>query len=292
MNQTKTNQKPKGLSLSKANKIEIGWVLGLSLFVALFAMLGGLAGYNPDSNFVISGFKLSKDMLYFGFLTSLGVVPGFLILAQIVNPSKETPKFTRGLNVAGWLLFSVCGILAYMVLVAILVQYCYFPVVLGHFVTAFVVCVYEYLVLKLYAYQRIESTAIGWEIFRFGLVGIVATIADFLCTSMTRMALTPTGLNEFVVTFIAVTIGFAVGVVVNYFLSVYMVYKATKSKASKTWWGIILFIVMSAVGLGIGIGMESLFYNHLQWPYILVFLFRTAVVLVWNYLSRKFVLFK
>lgn len=279
---------------SKKEWIMVGIMI---LIVSLFSLFGNLGWYESGATISLGGYDFSKDWLYWSFLVSLGLVPGFILISFIFNPAGVKPVFRRSLHVFSWLFFSVCGIPAYMVIATILGQFLHCPVMLSHYVAAVLTLLYEYLIIKLYAYDKLEAKFIGWELFRFALVGVVAAITDFLCTTATRAACNATGLADLAngslyVTLIAVTVGFAAGVVVNYILSVYMVYKAsTKSTAGK-WWGVLLFIALSAVGWLIGIGIEYWLYNLWSWTYILVFIIRTLVVLIWNYLSRKLILFK
>ena len=82
-------------------------------------------------------------------------------------------------------------------------------------------------------------------------------------------------------------------------MSTYMVYKASKSNLAKTAKGVIFFVVLSAIGLGIGIGLEYLLYDLFYltlgigiFIYPVVFVVRTLVVMVYNYLSRKLLIYR
>ncbi len=267
---------------------------GLIVFCALFTLLGGLGGYDPTDTIAVSGYELPKRLLYWGFVIGLSAVAGFVLLVFAVNPPQNRAHFKNNANAWSWLIMGLLGIPAYCVLAVLLAAFARVPLALAHFLSALAVLFYEYLNAKLYAYGRIDDKRIAWEIYRFALVGIVATVCDFLVTTTVRSALqaTPLAANDTAITAIAVTLGFGIGVIVNYVCSVYIVYKASRKSNAKTFGGMVLFVLLSAVGLGIGIGMESLFYDYLGWAYLGVFAFRTAVVLVWNYLSRKFFIFR
>ncbi len=283
-----------GKVFKKVGKAEIVKVLVLIIACSLFALLGAYGGYDPTDVWKLADLVFPKKLMLFGFLIGLSEVVFFNISFFILNPHEEKASFESGSRAWSFLILGFLGVFAYMVMVSLMVTYAYVPLMAAHFIAATITLAYEYLNALLFAYGNLDNKKIIWEIYRFILVGLLATAADFLCTSLTRQVLTShTGLAAVLITVIAVTAGFTIGVILNYICSVFIVYKATtKANISKTFGGVVLFILLSAVGLLIGIGMEALFYNHLGWPYIGVFVFRTAVVLVWNYLTRKMFIFK
>lgn len=279
------------------NKKEWIIVCILALAGALISILGGIGDWNPDKTITISDYSLSLDLMLWAGMVSVFIIPAFQAAVFIIDPEGSKPVFKRTLHVVAWGLFVICGVLAHMVLTVLMIQFAGLSGYLAHPISMFVVLIYEYLITKLYAHGCLESGFLGWELFRFALVGIVASVADFLCTSLTRAGLNATGLADMssgttVITVIAVTVGFAVGVVINYLLSVYMVYKSSNRSTARKWWGVLLFILLSAVGLLIGIGIEAWLYDSVGLSYILVFIIRTVIVLIWNYISRKLILFR
>jgi GtrA-like protein. len=152
------------------------------------------------------------------------------------------------------------------------------------------------------------------EILRFAIVGGGATIIDF-CFGLAVKAIIGGRLDQFWIETLAVIVGFLVSTVFNYFLSVIWVFKnVNNEKRLKTRMQMLLFVVFSAVGLGIGIGLQNLgayvcmsswsidisnigfttvFSQNAGafWSYAVVFVIKTTVTLVYNYLSRKFFLF-
>ncbi|MCR5332473.1 MAG: GtrA family protein [Bacilli bacterium] len=156
------------------------------------------------------------------------------------------------------------------------------------------------------------------EIIRFIITGVIATLVDFLVSYLVASFLPDSiGVWKEVIYTAA---GFIVSLVINYFLSAYWVYKnVDKSVDKKSFKNIALFVGLSCVGLALGIGimigfkaidthaLHSNFEDWLKfivdnknysfsaksfWWAILFFGFKTLVVLAWNYLSRKFFIFK
>lgn len=146
-----------------------------------------------------------------------------------------------------------------------------------------------------------QKTLFG-EIMRFVLVGGLATVVDFLAMGVTLYLFDPSLYPSFFNAFygggeptllancFGTGIGFLVGLMANYLLSVIFVFNEKGN--SKSLKGFIIFAIFSAIGLGIHIlGMYLLngLLNLNQW---LVKIFLTLVVLVYNYLTRKFLIFK
>jgi putative flippase GtrA len=138
------------------------------------------------------------------------------------------------------------------------------------------------------------------EICRFLLVGGLATVVDFLIMALTQFILEPTLYTTFwdiftakstgYVNVLATAAGFCVGLLFNYILSIVFVFEE-KGK-SKTPYGFVVFALLSLAGLGIHTGGMWLFNGLLGINQWIVKIVLTLVVLVWNYLSRKFILFR
>lgn len=140
------------------------------------------------------------------------------------------------------------------------------------------------------------------EIFRFLLVGGLATVADMFVMGVVLYAFKPSLYPKFynvfygggkpstAATVVGTGCGFIAGLLVNYILSVLFVFEH-KGK-SKTVGGFMLFTVLSAVGLGIHLAGMYIGYNLLHGNEWVIKILLTAVVLVYNYLSRRFILFK
>ena len=139
------------------------------------------------------------------------------------------------------------------------------------------------------------------EIARFAIVGVIATLADFIASGIVLYLFAPSMYTNFTDIFnsegasvaaqcVSTGVGFVVGVVVNYFLSVFFVFEEKGN--SKTAIGFILFVVLSAGGLAINVVGMYLFVDFAGWNYWLIKILLTCVVLVYNYLTRKFIIFR
>lgn len=114
------------------------------------------------------------------------------------------------------------------------------------------------------------------QILKFGVVGIVAFIIDYgMLLFLTEIF----GINEL----ISAAISFTVSVIFNYIASIKWVFDVNKKQGIKD---IILFILLSIIGLGIN---EYIIYlgNNIKINYKISKLFATAVVMVYNFITRK-----
>lgn len=167
-----------------------------------------------------------------------------------------------------------------------------------------------------------KEKGIWGEILRFVITGGVATIIDFAVSSVVAAFLPAANPNtawDFWRTVIFTAAGFIVSLIVNYLLSLFWVYKnVDKSAKTKSFKAIALFVGLSAIGLGLGIGINYAFialdnaalhvnfedwlkfisdksysFNAPQFFWALLFFaLKTLIVLIWNYVSRKKLIFK
>ena len=117
------------------------------------------------------------------------------------------------------------------------------------------------------------------QIIKFGLVGVVATIIDYLLLYV---------LTEYfnIYYLISSIISFSVSVIFNYIASIRWVFDVDKNKNSKIK-ELVVFIILSVIGLGINQLFMWLLSDKLNIYYMISKLFATVVVMCWNFITRK-----
>jgi putative flippase GtrA len=146
-----------------------------------------------------------------------------------------------------------------------------------------------------------------WEIFRFLLVGGLATVVDYVVSALFHgLVLPPKLIGETWSLIISTALGFSAGLLVNWFLSLAFVFKAVRDKkqaSSKK--SFLVYCVVCLIGLAISLlGMQlvqilpnfPLFgvkkFLGSSWTWWLMKIALTLIVLIWNYVGRKFFVFK
>ena len=139
------------------------------------------------------------------------------------------------------------------------------------------------------------------EFMRFIIVGGFATIIDMFVMGVVLYAFDPALYPAFynvwfggrnpttTATVVGTCCGFISGLIVNYALSVIFVF-VNKGK-SKSATGFAIFAGLSAIGLGIHTGGMYIGYNLLGINEWIVKIFLTIVVLIYNYVSKRLLLF-
>jgi len=116
------------------------------------------------------------------------------------------------------------------------------------------------------------------QIVRFGVVGVIAFVIDYgVLLLLTEVA----GIHYLASSAVA----FVVSVIFNYILSITFVFETDQNQSKGTQFS--LFAVMSAGGLGINQLMMWLLSDVMFIPYQLSKFLATAVVMVYNFITRK-----
>ena len=121
------------------------------------------------------------------------------------------------------------------------------------------------------------------QMIKFGFVGFLCFFIDYgIMVLLTEVA--------GIVYLVSSACSFTVSVIVNYILSVTFVFETDKEKSRIR--EFIVFVFLSIIGLGINqlcmwFGMELL---HIS--YLIVKIGATAVVMVYNFISRKLIIEK
>lgn len=116
------------------------------------------------------------------------------------------------------------------------------------------------------------------QILKFGVVGGIAFIIDysvlFICTEFFGIYY-----------LISSLISFSVSTVFNYIASIKWVFDVNQKKSQKK--NFILFIVFSVIGLGLNQFIMWFGVDVLHIYYMLVKIGATAIVMVFNFITRK-----
>lgn len=124
-----------------------------------------------------------------------------------------------------------------------------------------------------------SSTERFWEVFRFLLVGGGCFLLEYgLLFALTEYG----GLNPLV----SAPIAFTVSLVVNYILCVYVVFHAEQQSKKQ----MALFALTSIIGLGINQVVMWFFIDIIGIWYMFAKVVASAVVMVWNYFTKRYVL--
>ena len=119
------------------------------------------------------------------------------------------------------------------------------------------------------------------QILKFGVVGGIAFVIDYGILFLLAKVI---GLNEL----ISAAISFIISLTFNYFLSTKWVFEAKKQTPKE----VIIFVLLSVVGLGINEVLIYLGIKKLGIDVMIVKLFATAIVMVYNFITRKLILEK
>lgn len=269
----------------------------IGLFILVLSVIACLITISLKFNediIKIGEFSILKDQLLPSALLGLGVNILLFIFCWFIKLTPDENvllKEKKANKIIPLIILFILGILAFTVIDTVIYSLGLNNFIATTFIASFIELIYFYLMIKLYVFNYIEEKNIFYEIIRFALVGIIASLFDFATCFVFQFYILKS-LNDVAITILSVTAGFIVGVIINYLCSVYMVYKSSTSNKSKTLYGKILFLVLALVGLGLGYLLQYCFYDVLHLGYVLTFIIRTLIVLVWNYLSRKFFIFK
>lgn len=115
------------------------------------------------------------------------------------------------------------------------------------------------------------------QILKFGVVGVIAFFIDYSLLYI---------LTEFcyIHYMISSVISFIVSLIFNYIASIYWVFDVKKKQTYKE---IIVFTILSVIGLGINQLVMYLMTGVGKIYYMLSKLVATAIVMVWNFITRK-----
>lgn len=134
-----------------------------------------------------------------------------------------------------------------------------------------------------------------YEFMRYAVVGGIAFLFDAGTLAVFREIIFKSNGSETVMA-ISVAAGFIIGLIVNYVLSITLVFRsAQQQKKGKTVKAFLTFAVIGLIGLGLtelGMYIGVKIVGSAGFWYLLVKCFVAGAVLVWNYIGRKMFVFK
>ena len=116
------------------------------------------------------------------------------------------------------------------------------------------------------------------QIFNFGIVGVIATIIDFICLYFFKDIC-------HIHLVISNTLSFCISVIYNYWASMKFVFDIDQNKSKKR--NFILFIIFSVMGLILNDIIVYVVTEKIKLYYLLSKIIATAIVMVFNFITRK-----
>ena len=126
--------------------------------------------------------------------------------------------------------------------------------------------------------EKIKNNKLLMQIFKFIIVGGIATIIDYLIFYVLYEIL---GIN----TIISNITSFTISVIYNYIASVKWVFEVDKNKDKKQQF--IIFIIFSVIGLFLNTGIVYLCTDILKIYSLIGKVIATTIVMIFNFITRK-----
>lgn len=123
-----------------------------------------------------------------------------------------------------------------------------------------------------------EQRILLMQIFNFFIVGVIATIIDWTIYFILYKFV---NINPLIGNIVA----FSVSIIYNYWASCKYVFKVNKNKSKER--RFIEFVVFAIIGFGINELLIFIFYQKIGWNAMLVKIMATAIVMVFNFITRK-----
>lgn len=139
--------------------------------------------------------------------------------------------------------------------------------------------------------KKILPPALIKEFLRYAVVGGISFLADFGTLTLFEEVVFGRQQENWQI-FVSTAAGFVVGLIMNYILSLIFVFRSSDNRSSgKSVWEFVIFALVGVVGLGITEGLMHLGVNVLHFHYMITKIVTAGIVLVWNYLGRKLLVF-
>lgn len=115
------------------------------------------------------------------------------------------------------------------------------------------------------------------QLFKFGIVGFIAFLIDY---SLLYILTDIVGINYL----ISSTISFIISLIFNYIASIKFVFDVGHKQTAKD---VVIFVVLSTIGLGINEIIMFIGVDKLEFNYMIIKIAATAIVMVYNFITRK-----
>ncbi len=126
--------------------------------------------------------------------------------------------------------------------------------------------------------NKIRNNKLFIQIFKFGFVGGLAFLIDYgvliFCKEILHLDV-----------LISAALGFCVSVIFNYIASVKWVFDVNENNSKSK--NFVLFIVFSVIGLLLTELIMHFGVNVLDFNYMIVKIIATAIVMIFNFVTRK-----
>lgn len=131
--------------------------------------------------------------------------------------------------------------------------------------------------------QQEEKTSLLQQVVRFGFVGGTAFLIDYgIMILLTEVF----GINYLV----SSGISFSISVIYNYIMSIRWVFHVDKEKSGTA--NFMIFLILSIIGLGLNQLIMWLMVDKAAVFYMISKIVATAVVMIYNFITRKIFLEK
>lgn len=131
--------------------------------------------------------------------------------------------------------------------------------------------------------MRLKDNSLIMQLFRYGIVGGISFVVDW----GTLMVLTEACGVHYMV---SAAIAFVLGLVCNYLLSTRWVFG--QSRIGNRWAEFAAFAVIGVIGLLLNELIIYLCTDIAEWHYLAGKVVSTVIVFFWNFLARRFLIFK
>ncbi len=125
--------------------------------------------------------------------------------------------------------------------------------------------------------EKIKNNKLLMQIIRFGIVGGTSFLIDYGIFTIFSQLL-------HIHYLIASILSFSISVIYNYILSIKWVFDVTKKQTTKEF---IVFIVLSVIGLGLNSLIMYVSVDLLHIHEMISKIIATAIVMVYNFITRK-----